>query len=173
MKNKTGVLTLNALFTAFSVIFMYIGTVSPRGSAGFMAAASLFTVAAVIQCGRISGICVFAVSSVIGLLLLPDKTPAMFYVLFLGYYPVVKSVCERLEKHVFSWIIKLAVFNAALTAMFFFFRVLLTVGFMEKLTGAGLCAAVYLIFNAVFILYDIGLSRLIGLYMGRIYNKLK
>lgn len=173
MKNKTGVLTLNALFTAFSVILMYIGTVSPRGSAGFMAAASLFTAAAVIQCGRISGVCVFAASSVIGLLLLPDKTPAMLYVLFLGYYPVIKSMCERLRRPAISWIIKLAVFNAALTAMLIFFRALLMLDFMEKLSGSVLYVSIYLIFNVIFILFDVGLSRLIGLYISRIYNKLK
>ena len=173
MKSKTRMITLCAMFTALTVIFMYIGTVFPTGRIGFMAVASLFSAAAVIHFGVLPSVYIFAVSSVIGFLILPDKSPLMFYIFFFGYYPAVKSAAERINKHAAGWGVKLAVFNAALTVMFVFFKELLMLSFLEKLSGGLLAAAVYLIFNAVFVLYDIGLSRLIGFYIIRIHSKLK
>lgn len=173
MRNRTKVITFSSMLIALTVIFMYIGTIFPSGRIGFMAVASLFAVAAVIQYGFATAAGVFVVSAILGFLIIPDKTPILFYILFFGYYPIVKSVSERLKNSVIGWIIKLIVFNIALTVMFSFFRELLMLSFLKKLTDTALGVVIYIVFNAVFVLYDIGLSRLIGLYMVRIHGKLK
>ena len=172
MNSKTKRTTLCAMMAALSVVFMFIGNLFPTGRMGFMAVASLFTVAVVIQYGYLPSVLVFVVSTVLGLLLLPDKAPIAFYGLFFGFYPIVKSFAERRKKAI-SWIIKLVVFNAALTAMFVFMKELLMLRFFDKLSDNILGIAIYLIFNIVFIVYDIGLSRLIGFYMTNIYNRIR
>ena len=173
MNKKTLKITFCAVLAAFSVVFMYIGTVFPTGRMGFMAIASLFSVAAMAQYGYGAALGVFAVSGVLGFLLVPDKMPLVFYALFFGYYPIVKNMAECLKKPVLSWAVKLAVFNAALTAVYLLFKELLMFRFFETLSGAALTAAVYVVFNIVFVVYDIGLSRLIRFYMIRIHNRLK
>ncbi len=172
MKSKTKRTTLCAMMAALSVVFMFIGNLFPTGRMGFMALASLFTVAVVIQYGYIPSVLVFAVSTLLGLLLIPDKASIAFYGLFFGYYPIVKNFSERFKRAI-SWIIKLAVFNAALTVMFIFMKELLMLRFFDKLSENILGIAIYIIFNIVFIVYDIGLGRLIGFYMTNIYNKLR
>ena len=82
MKAKTKTLTLCAMMVALSVVFMFVGNLFPIGRMGFMAVASLFTVAVVIQSGYIAGLAVFIVSTLLGILLLPDKSPLAFYGIF-------------------------------------------------------------------------------------------
>lgn len=172
MKAKTKTLTLCAMMSALSVVFMFIGNLFPTGRMGFMAVASLFTVAVVIQSGYIAGLAVFIVSTLLGILLLPDKSPLAFYGIFFGYYPIVKSLAEKVKNSAFCWMIKLVIFNIALTVIFVFLKELLMLRFFDKLAENILGIVIYIVFNIVFIVYDIGLSRLIGFYMTNIYKKL-
>lgn len=173
MNLKTKKITLCAMMAALSIVFMFIGNLFPAGRMGFMAVASLFSVAVVIQYGYFPAVLVYVVSTVLGFLLLPDKAPLAFYGLFFGYYPIIKSIAERTKKQALSWIIKLAVFNAALSVMFIFMKELLMLRFFDKLPNSILGFAVYAAFNIIFIVYDIGLGRLIGFYMTNIYNKIR
>lgn len=152
---------------------MLIGIAAPTGRMGFMALASLFSVAAVVECGKASATAVFVLASVIGFVILPDKSPLAFYTLFFGYYPIIKSIAENLKKPALQWSVKLAVFNCALTVIFVFMRELLMLRFFDKLPEAYLGVAIYIAFNIIFIIYDIGLSKLIGFYMYRIHNKIR
>ena len=173
MKKGTKTITICAMMTALSLVFMYIGILIPSGRAGFMAVASLFTVAAVIECGYVPALCVFAASSVLGFLIMPDKAPIMFYILFFGYYPIIKSIGEKLKSRVPEWIIKLAVFNIALTAMVLFFRELLMFSFLDRLAGTVYIVVLYVLMNVVFVIYDYGVSKLIQFYMYKIHNKIR
>jgi len=173
MNAKTKRITFSAMMAAMSVVFMFIGNLFPTGRMGFMAIASLFSVAVVIHQGYIASVFVFVVSTLLGFLLLPDKAPIAFYGLFFGYYPIIKSVAEKLKKRWLQWLLKLAVFNAALTVIFIFMKELLMLRFFDKLSESLLSAAIYLVFNIIFIVYDIGLGKLIGFYMTSIYNKLR
>ena len=173
MNIKTKKLTVCAMMAALSVVFMFIGVLFPSGRMGFMAIASLFVVAVVIQYGYLSAVSVFVVSSLLGLIIIPDKIPLMFYFIFFGYYPVIKSIAEKVRKRCFSWVFKLAVFNAALTVFFIFMKELLMLRFFDNISDNISGIVIYIVFNIIFLIYDIGLSRLIGFYMTNIYNKLK
>ena len=73
MKKNTKTITICAMMIALSLVFMYIGVLLPSGRAGFMAVASLFMLAAVIECGYVPALCVFAASSILGFLIMPDE----------------------------------------------------------------------------------------------------
>ena len=163
MGRKTRVITLSALFSAFTVIMLYIAAIWPTGQAGIVAAASLFTVAAVIETGLLSGIYVYIVSSGLGLLLFPGRASVLLYVLFFGFYPIVKSLIERHGGRVLHWVFKLLVFNAALSVIWIFLREL--VFNFGDIPGAPL---VFIGGSIVFLLFDYGLTKLIWLYIYRI-----
>ena len=127
----------------------------------------------VIQSGYVPAVMVYVVSALLGFLILPDKAPLAFYGLFFGYYPIVKSVAEKIRNRVLSWCVKLVVFNAALTVMFVFFKELLMLIFFDKLSGNVLGIVVYIAFNIIFVVYDFGMSKLIGFYLIRIHNKFR
>jgi hypothetical protein len=169
MNNKTRAVTLTGLLTALIVVFIYIASVLPTGRWGLVAVSSLFAVAAVIEMGIGSAVFVFIASGVLSALLVPVKTEALIYVLFFGYYPIIKSLSERLKPFALCWGVKLLVFNAALTAVWFLFRALLVPESYLSLAAP----LIYLAGNAVFVLFDIGLTQLIVLYVNRISKNIR
>ena len=167
MKKGTRALTLCAIMSALTVISLFIATVWPSGQLGLAAFSSLFTAAAIIESGAPVGIYVYISSTLVGLLILPLDLPILVYAMFFGYYPVVKALIERIEARVVQWILKLIVFNAALCAVYLFLREI-RYDFGEYAPGLFL---ICLIGSAVFVLFDYGFSKVIGLYIFRIHGK--
>jgi hypothetical protein len=164
---RTRAITASALLTALSVAFLYIAAVIPTGQLGLVAAASLFTAAAVIEAGPAYAAGVFAASCALGALLSPNKPLVLLYALFPGYYPIVKCFAERLTRKAASWLIKLAVFNTALAVAWFALDSLL----FGRANFAPGTAVLFLAGDAIFILFDIGLTKLIGLYIARVAGR--
>lgn len=165
-RTKTGAVALGGVLAAGSLAVLWLACVIPSGQLGVTAAAGLFPVGAVLAAGRGAGLLCWAAASVLGLLLLPDKGVALMYLFFMGLYPVVKSRLEQLSSRVAEWAGKLVFFNAALSLLWFAFQNLFLPalpnwmsGQLWMLYGAG---------NAVFLLYDVALSRLIGGLVARI-----
>ena len=163
---RTRQVALGGVLAAGSLAVLWLACVIPSGQLGVTAAAGLFPVGAVLAAGRGAGLLCWAAASVLGLLLLPDKGVALMYLFFMGLYPVVKSRLEQLSSRVAEWAGKLVFFNAALSLLWFAFQNLFLPalpnwmsGQLWMLYGAG---------NAVFLLYDVALSRLIGGLVARI-----
>ena len=164
MSKKTRSITLSAVLAAITTAALYIASVSPTGQIGIIALASLFSAAAVIEGGLGAGVFVYIGSLILSLLIVPNKGLLLLYVLFFGYYPVVKSLIEQLGKIVLEWIIKLVVFNASLSAAWFLLRAVIF-GSLDIKINTWL---LYLGGNVVFVLFDIGFSKLIEFYTIRI-----
>ena len=164
MGSKTRKITLSALFAALSVVMLYIASVWPSGQIGLVAVSSIFVAAAVVEGGIALGIYVFVVSAALGMLITPYKIPPLLYIVFFGYYPVIKSIIERFLNVVLQWVAKLVVLNAALTVIWFFLREVL-VNFEESIPGVWL---IYPVGSVVFIIYDYGFSKVIWFYISRV-----
>ena len=91
---------------------------------------------------------------------------ALLFLLFLGLYPEVKGAIESLRHLPLEWALKLAFFNLALTLCWFLFRELFLPALPDWLTGS--LPMLYGAGNVVFVIYDIGLSRLVGLLRARL-----
>ena len=102
----------------------------------------------------------------LGLLLLPDKGVALMYLCFLGLYPTVKSRMENVKSRVVEWVGKFAFLNLALSICWFVFHSLFLPALPQWIGEK--TWLVYLVGNVVFLIYDIGLSRLIGAVMVRL-----
>ena len=164
MDRRTGKLAFLAVAAAFSVGFIYLACVLPTGQIGFLAAASLFGVASVAEYGVGAGLLEYAASALLGFLLAPDKSYPLVYALFFGYYPALKALAERLRSRILGWALKLAVLNAALAAMLFLFS--LTIFDLSRIGNSTII--LFVLCNLVFVLFDLGVTKLIGLYRGRI-----
>jgi len=166
---KTGKIALTAIFTAFSVVLLYLAAVLPTGRMGLCAAASLFGVAAVIEAGAAAGAAVYAGALLLGFLLLPEKSALLLYGCFFGYYPVMKLFAERLRNRLLEWCVKLAVLNAALTLLLFVFSA--TVFDFSFLGGRRWL--LYPFCSVLFVLFDLGVSGVIAFYLRSIRGRIK
>ena len=157
-------LTLAAMLTALSAAVLFFAGLVPSGKLGLTAIAGLIPAVAVLEGGIRTGFLCYAGTSLLSLVLLPGKLPALLYAILLGHYPMLKSLIERLRRRPLEWLCKLALANA----LFFLLRrlvwALLSPSLPEALSAAWLY---YLAGSAAFVAYDFGFSRLIALYRSR------
>lgn len=169
MNPKVKKITRSALFSAIAVIFLYIASVFPTGQLGFTALASFSGIAAVIECGIPGGIAVYVCGSLLGFLTAPDKTPVYIFMLFFGYYPILKSVAERQKSRVLEWIIKIVLFAAA---AFVALRILSLLTVPDMLSGLGI-VPIMILLTGIYVVFDIGISKLIFFYMSRVSRNIR
>ncbi len=156
-----------AVFTALSAAFMYIASIFPTGQLGFLGVASLIGVASVVEYGFPGGLFVWLGTSILSFILIPSKTLVWLYTVFFGPYPVVKLFAER-KKCLVEWAVKVLFFNIALTVAIFALKVTM-LSFSYMRFGNFI---MYLLGNAVFVLFDIAVSRAISVYMTKIHSKI-
>ena len=164
MDKKTRNLVLSALFTALTVISLYVASVWPTGLFGLTAFASLFGAAAIIDAGLRYGLYVYLASCAVGLLLLPNRAASIVYIFLFGYYPAIKSIIERLNSKIAQWTLKLVAFNASLTVLWFLFREMVF-NFGDNPPSLVL---LYLGGSVVYALFDYGYTKVIWLYINRV-----
>ena len=168
-KNNTKRLTVCAMLCALGVVLLLLGSVIEVMDIAMAALASLLCIFAVIEYGGAAPWLVFSVTGVLSLILLPNKTPAAMYVVFLGYYPIIKEKLERFKKPI-AWVLKEVIFNIALIALFFIVKFLLMPNASEPLM---IYVIAFVLFEIAFVLYDIALTRLITLYILRLRDRFK
>ena len=168
-QSNTKRLTVCAMLSALGVVLLLVGSFIEVVDIAMAALASLLCIFAVIEYGKGAPWLVFAVTGVLSLILLPNKTPAVFYVGFLGYYPIIKEKLERFKKPI-AWLFKMLVFNAALVVIFLAVKYILMPGVSESWI---IYAALAVMSELVFVLYDIALTRLITFYILRLRHRFK
>lgn len=154
-------IALGGVLAAGSLALLCLASAIPAGRVGFIATAGLFPAVGVLACGRILGTLCWAVTGLLGLLILPDKGAALLYLFLLGLYPVVKSAIESLGCLWVEWCLKLVYLNGALAVCWFLFQHLIVPDPPEWLTEHLWLAA--LAWNLVFLIYDRCLSQVITL----------
>ena len=117
---------------------------------------------------------VWAVTAALSLMLSADKEAAFFY-LFLGYYPILKPLFDRIRPRAAAVLAKLLFFAAALAAMYALVCLVLRIDVgTEELMVWGEIALIlfFVMLTAVMLIYDYALRNLTLLYEYRLRAKL-
>jgi hypothetical protein len=176
MSKKTSMqvkyLTVSAMLSALGVVMLGLGSLVEVLDLTFAVIASLLTVYAVIEIGGAYPWLIWIVTSVVALLILPLKTPVLFYALLTGYYPILKQKIERRMARVPAWTFKMSVFAISLAVivavMWLFAPTLL------ETTGGWIVIATTVVLAVLsFILYDICLTKLITIYFVKLQKRFR
>ena len=159
------------MLAALGVVLLYAGSLIEVLDISMAVIASLLCVIAVIEYGGSAPWMIYGVTAILSALLLPNKSPAFLYIAFFGFYPILK---EKLEKkpRVICWILKELVFNVCLVILAlgtYFFFTLKDNSLINPIT----IAIALVLCEAVFVLYDIALTRLISFYIIKIRSRIK
>lgn len=165
-RGKSGRTALCGMLAAVSLALLWVAGMAPSGRLGLSALAGLGPVVAVLTAGRGAGYLCWAASGVLGLLLTPDKgaaapVPGLFRAVSRGKGPAGVYGPPRggvgPEAGLLQWgahPILVFVSSAAVPTL-------------PAWLGGGL-PVLYGLGNLVFVLYDVGLSRLIALLLRRL-----
>lgn len=168
--NRTVCVAFCGVITALSTVLMLFTGLIPIGTYALPAMAGVLLIVVVVELGTAWAWPVYAASSVLSYLVAGDREAAMLFILFFGYYPILKAMIERRRKGFLSYAFKFLVFNAAMIAGYFISITLLAVP-QESFTlfGRNLAVAFLLAGNLAFLLYDIAVSSLVVTYYRRFH----
>jgi hypothetical protein len=168
-KKTTLRLTLSAAICALGIVMLWLGGLVQIIDLSMAVLVSMLVVFAVIELKGSYPYLIYAVTSVLSILLLPTNSAALTYVLFAGYYPIVKALLEGHLPRVVAWAIKLVLFCAAVAGA------LLLAEFVLLWDLSWVWAHWYLLplLAPIFVLYDVVLTRMITAYLLRWRERLR
>ncbi|MBR7070730.1 MAG: hypothetical protein IKI29_00970 [Clostridia bacterium] len=115
----------------------------------------------------------YAVSALL-IFLFCEREAALLYLFLLGYYPIMKAVIERIGKLWLEWLCKISVFAASVGACYAVLAFVFDFNLGEFGNFEKYGSILFLVLATVtFVLYDIGLSRLSGVYALRFHRIFK
>lgn len=157
-------ITVSAMATALGSALMAIGAVWELVDMALAALASFLIVIIIIEVGSPYPTLVWITTSLITFLLFPSSTVWLMYFVF-GVFPILKYYIEKL-KRLFWFPLKLIYVNACIIGLFYALDFI----FGTPLFGTDMPivkAALYVVLNIAFFMYDRLLTLLIRLYMGK------
>ena len=151
-----------AILAAIGVVLLLLGSVLPTGRLALVALSSLPVCVTLMMYGLKWSLGVFALTAALGALLFPGAE-AVMYVAFFGYYPIAKSLFERIHNRYAGWVCKLALYSLAFLLYWQLARIVFA------FTGVELAWYIlYPLGAAVFVLYDLAYSSVIRFYLVKI-----
>lgn len=168
---KTKRLTLSAILVALGVAFMSMGSVIDVLDLTVCALASLLVAFVYMELGGSYAWSVYICTSLAAFLVAPSKLLCFEYALVFGIYPLLKAYIERLPRWLWL-VVKLAFINGIIWALIFFVEMLFGFPFIE---GDSLVykAALYLLMNVAFVVYDAFITVMVRFYYDRLRDRFK
>ncbi len=157
---------IGGVIAALSVVLMFLTSVIPSMTYALPALAGILLIIIVIEIDKKWAFGVYAVVSILSILLIADKEAAVMYIMFFGYYPIIKAVFESRFKNTVCWVLKLITFNISMVIAFLITTYVFNIPF-DEMEEYGAIAAFGLlgVGNIVFVIFDFALSNLVKLYM--------
>lgn len=149
------------LLTAVAVVLLYVGGTATYFGPAACLVAGVTSAVPLLQRARLkTAVVLYVAVSILSVLLVPRKMVAAAYILVCGLYPIVKFCVECYAPRRSQTAIKLVYCNIALVvaaalAIFVFLPQFAVTGLFRVIT-------MWIAANVVFMIYDLGLSRLIA-----------
>ena len=168
MKKVSFKVSLGGIISAICLFLMFMTGFMPLLVYALPAIAGALLVVIVIEINRKWAFVTYASISILSLFITPDKEAAILFIFFMGYYPIIKSLIEKIKNPVFEWASKLILFNVAIIIaykiiinIFGIVDITKELSFLGKYSMLGLLVMA----NIVFVIYDIALTRAISSYI--------
>ena len=169
---KNAKITVSAITAALSVAFM-LTSYFPYLTYTIPAVAGLFMIVPLIL---IDAKWAFAsyISSALIIVFVAEPEAMLLYVLFMGYYPILKALIERLKNAILEWPVKLTIFNVAIVVFYNIAVLVMGIPFGDfgDLGKYGVYIF-WILSNVVFVLYDLAISNMTVLYIYKVHPKIK
>lgn len=157
---------LCGIIAAISVALMFLVSIIPFLTYALPALTGAFVILITIEIDKKWAFLTYAVTSVLSLLLVPNKEVAMLFASFFGYYPILKAVFESKLPRVLEYIAKVVLFNATMVLSYVVMIKFMGISFDDVYELGKFAVPILLILGtATFLMYDLALTRLIRVYL--------
>lgn len=150
------------------LLLMFLTGLFPFATYALPAMAGTLLVVVVLEYNRATAVMVYVSVALLSLFITPDKEAAMMFLVFFGYYPIVKGAIEKLRNRLLETVIKFVLFNGTVISAYLIAANLLGMGYlMEGVYDYGRYGvyALLLAANLMFSCFDRALTGVITTYI--------
>lgn len=167
---RTFSVALGGIVSAISLVLLLLASIFPFGTYAFPCFAGMLLLIIIYEIGYPLTIGVYIAVSILSFLIVPDKESVLYYVMFLGFYPIIKNKLDTISSIVLRYLLKILIFNVCIIAAFYIGLFLLSIP-KDSFTIFGLYLPyVFLIIgNIFFIIYDLCLNVLLRMYIIKLH----
>lgn len=116
---------------------------------------------------------VYAAVSILSLILAPEKEAVLFYILFFGWYPIIRPSLSKLRPAFISVIIKIVLYNTAVFLAELAAVCIFGIPFFEDGEFSAVMLAVFaVLMNILFLLYEMLLKYYTAFYEKKLEKQL-
>ena len=162
MKNSK-IIAYSGVATALSVVMLFLGSLIWVLAYTMPLIASLIMIILLDSISQKSAILTFVSTSVISFILLSDKECLLLYVLFFGYYPLIRDKINDIKPKFLSVLLKYLTFNASMILTQILCVYVFGIPFDDMLVKWGIVIFIICL-NLVFAVYDKLYDLLLKLY---------
>ena len=171
MKNSK-IIAYSGVATALSVVMLFLGSIFWVLGYTMPLVASLVMIILLDSISQKSALLTFVSTSVISFILLNDKECVLLYVLFFGYYPLIKDKINDIQPKFLSYLLKFVTFNAAMVLTQILCVYVFGIPFDDMLGKWGIVVFV-LCLNLVFVVFDKLYTLLLKMYRIKLKKKVE
>ncbi|MEN6315366.1 MAG: hypothetical protein ABFD25_14115 [Clostridiaceae bacterium] len=162
-------IALNGILGALAVVSLLLAAIIPTNTLSFYALSSFFISVVIVENGIRAGWLFFAATSLLSLIVVPEKLALVPYVVFFGIYGIVKYYIEKLNKLALEYVLKFIYFNICAGIAVVTVRQLFNTALVSRLPWWLLVIAL----EVVFFVYDYVYTLFIGYYRDKLRSRLK
>lgn len=100
------------------ILLMFLGNIIPIATYAVPCLASMLMMIAMEECGERYAWALFFAICALSFIIIADKELLLIFMLFLGYYPMLKKHIEKLRFPAVQAVLKLAAFNLAIAVVY-------------------------------------------------------
>lgn len=171
MKNSK-VIAYSGVATALSVVMLFLGSIFWVLGYTMPLVASLVMIILLDSVSQKSALLTFVSTSIISFILLNDKECVLLYILFFGYYPLIRDKINDIKPKFLSYLLKFITFNAAMVLTQVLCVYVFGIPFDDMLGKWGIVLFV-LCLNLVFVVFDKLYTLLLRLYRIKLKKKVE
>ena len=171
MKNSKFI-AYTGVATALSVVMLFLGSIFWVLGYTMPLVASLVMIILLDSISQKSALLTFISTSIISFILLNDKECVLLYILFFGYYPLIRDKINDIKPKFLSYLLKFITFNAAMVLTQVLCVYVFGIPFDDMLGKWGIVVFV-LCLNLVFVVFDKLYTLLLRLYRIKLKKKVE
>lgn len=171
MKNSK-VIAYSGVATALSVVMLFLGSIFWVLGYTMPLVASLVMIILLDSISQKSALLTFISTSIISFILLNDKECVLLYILFFGYYPLIRDKINDIKPKFLSYLLKFITFNAAMVLTQVLCVYVFGIPFDDMLGKWGIVVFA-LCLNLVFVVFDKLYTLLLKLYRIKLKKKVE
>lgn len=174
MKKNTFNVALCGAVSALSVVVMMLTAVVSVATYATPALAGIILIVLIIETNCKWTFASYIAVSIVSLLIVPDKEAVSLYILFFGYYPMLKQFIERhIKNRMIQLGIKILIFSVAAIATYFISIYLFGIPAEEyQIMGINIPGVFLILGIIVFVLFDYAFTEIISTYVNKFRDKI-